>query len=249
MTRFLLLPLLAAVAVSGCDSTNDDPMMFTVTIENVSTPGTVAGDRAQGAVPLSPPAWAVFTGADPMFTVGQLASEGTARIGEDGFPEAMAAQLMTASNVKTSGVATSPGGADMGPAVFPALGGAAAESVTFSFMASPGDKLQFETMFVQSNDWFYAFSGGGLDLFDGDNAVRGDVTSRLRVYDAGSEEDTAPGTGPTALPGPIQKPVQPPTASNLGTDESVVVALASERHSFAIPANDRVIRVTVTPSN
>ena len=30
------------------------------------------------------------------------------------------------------------------------------ESATFTFTASPGDKLQLMTMFVQSNDWFYA---------------------------------------------------------------------------------------------
>lgn len=239
----LALPLVAL----GCDSSDDEPTQFSVTIENVSTPGTVDTDRAMGAVPLSPSAWAVFSGADPMFTVGQLASEGTARIAEDGFADAMAAQLTAAPNVSASGVETSPGGADMGPALFPALGGEAAESVTFTVSASPGDRLQVETMFVQSNDWFYAFSGGGLALFDGDDPVSGDVTSRLSVYDAGTEEDTAPGTGPTMLPGPVQKPVQPADASNFGTDESVPVATAASRHSFVIPANGRVIRVTVTP--
>ncbi|WP_420456218.1 spondin domain-containing protein [Rubrivirga sp.] len=247
--RLAPLALLVPLLLVGCDSTDDDndtPRTFTVTLENVSTPGTVAGDRAMGAVPLSPPAWAVFTGNDPMFRSGQLANLGTERIAEDGFPDEMVAILNAASNVSASGVETSPGGADMGPAVFPALGGAAAESVTFTFTARPGDRLQLETMFVQSNDWFYAFSDGGLELFDDGEPISGDVTSRLSVYDAGTEEDTAPGTGPTAPPGPVQKPVQDPMATNVGTDESVPVATASSRHSFAIPANDRVIRVTVS---
>ena len=236
--------LLALALVVGCDSTDDDaPRMFAVTVENVSTPGTVDTPRAMGTVPLSPPAYAVFTGDDPMFQVGALANEGTARIAEDGFTDAMVALLAGTSRVTASGAQTSPGGPDNGPALF------AGESATFTVTARPGDRLQIETMFVQSNDWFYGFTGGGLELFDGGTPVSGDVTSRLAVYDSGTEEDTAPGTGPTMLPGPIQKPVQPPTAANLGTDESVPVATAASRHSFAIPAKDRVIRVTVTPSN
>ena len=68
------------------------------------------------------------------------------------------------------------------------------------------------------------------------------MTSRLLVYDSGTEQDTAPGTGPD------QKPVQAPTATDVGPDESVPVATAASRHpSFTIPANNRVIRVTVTP--
>ena len=244
MRPVLALSLLTAVALSGCDSTDTDattPRTFTVTVENVSTPQTVATDRAMGTVPLSPPTYAVFTGSDPMFRIGEIANEGTARIAEDGFPDQMVALLSGLSTVSASGAMPSPGGPDNGPALF------AGESVTFSFTARPGDRLQMETMFVQSNDWFYGFSGGGLALFNGTTPVSGDVTAQLGVYDAGTEEDTAPGTGPTMLPGPVQKPVQPPTATNYGTDENVPVQTAAARHpQFTIPANDQVIRVTVT---
>jgi hypothetical protein len=130
----------------------------------------------------------------------------------------------------------SPGGPDAGPAI------AAGETATFTITASPGDRLQIETMFVQSNDWFYGFGGGGLALFSGRTPVSGDVTAQLVLYDAGTEADTPPGTGPS------QKPAQPPTATNVGAAESVPIRPASERHpTFTIPATASVIRVTITP--
>ena len=237
--RLALASSLLLVALAGCDSSevDDTPRPFTVTVSNVSSPNTVATARAMGTVPLSPPAYAVFSGTDPMFVPGQMANLGTERIAEDGFPDEMLAILSAASNVSMSGAQPSPGGPDNGPALF------AGESATFTVMARPGDRLQLETMFVQSNDWFYGFTDGGLALFDGDEPVSGDVTARLAVYDAGTEEDTAPGTGPN------QKPVQDPMATDVGPDESVPVRTAAERHpGFAIPANSSVIRVTVTPS-
>lgn len=177
-----------------------------------------------------------------MFTPGELANAGTESIAEDGFPDAMVMMLAGNSDVKTSAAVTSPGGPDDGPAVF------AGESISFSITAEEGDKLQFETMFVQSNDWFYTFDSGGVELFNGTTPLSGDLSDRVVVYDAGTEEDTAPGTGPTMEPGPVQKPVQDPEASNVGTAESVPVQLARERHpSFTIPDNNAVIRVTITP--
>ena len=226
---------------------------FTVTVSNVSQAGLIDTDRAAGAVPLSPGAFAVFTGSDPAFQVGQLADSGTELIAEDGFPSQTLSPagttgtelelLQAASNVSTAGTFQSDGGADNGPAIFPAIGGADAESATFSFIASEGDLLQLETMFVQSNDWFYGFGGGGLALFNGSTPISGDVTSSLALYDAGTEADTAPGTGPD------QKPVQDPNATNVGPAESLPIQLAADRHpSFTIPATNQVIQVTITTS-
>ena len=106
------------------------------------------------------------------------------------------------------------------------LGGG--ESVEFAFSAAPGEQLTFESMFVQSNDWFYAFDG--LSLFDGDQPISGDVTSEVELYDAGTEADTAPGTGPD------QKPVQDPEAMDVGPKEDEPIQLATERHpDFEVP--------------
>ena len=244
MRPLSLLLLLSVIGLVGCDSedVDDGPQTFTVTLTNVSTPGLIDTDRAMGTVPLSPPAWAVFRNTDPMFVPGQMANLGTERIAEDGFPDEMLAMLMDASNASDFGAETSPGGSSGDDAL--GMG----ESVTFTFTAEPGDRLQLETMFVQSNDWFYGFSDGGLDLFDDDDdAIGGDVTSELVVYDAGTEQDTAPGTGPTMPPGGVQKPVQDPMATNVGTAESVAIQPAAQRHpEFTIPPNGSVIRVTIS---
>jgi hypothetical protein len=237
----VLIPILATAA---CDDGRVQPRAttFTVTVENVSQPGLLSTDRAMGTVPLSPGVFAVFTGSNPAFTVGALADEGTELIAEDGFPGpplplgSKSTMLAAAGNVRSSDVFQSPGGPDDGPAIF------AGEMATFTITASPGDRFQIETMFVQSNDWFYAFDSDGLALFNGNEPIRGDVTSQLVLYDAGTEQDTPPGTGE------FQKPVQPPMATDVGPAESVPIRRAAERHpTFNIPATSSVIRVTITP--
>ena len=202
---------------------------FTVTVQNVSTPGLINTPRAGGTVPLSPGAWAIFNGNDPMFTEGQLADKGTEQIAEDGETSTKDAAMGVLSRVRAHGVFQTVAG--------PIFSG---QSAHFSFKAHPGDRLQFETMFVQSNDWFYGFSGKkGLQLFNGNTPVTGDVTSALDVYDAGTEADTPPGTGPD------QKPVQ--ATDNQGPTESVVITEARVRHpGFTVPATNRVIKVTIT---
>jgi hypothetical protein len=217
------------LAVASCHKEDDNSRRFTVTVENVSTPGLLNTSRAMGAVPLSPGAWAIFTGNDPMFTEGKMADIGTERIAEDGAAGAKDAAIGALSKVRAHGIFKTAAG--------PILPG---HSAQFSFKARPGDRLQFETMFVQSNDWFYSFSGGiGLQLFNGKTPVTGDVTSALKLYDAGTEADTPPGTGPD------QKPVQ--ATDNQGPTESVVVTVASVRYpEFTIPATNAVIKVTIT---
>ncbi|MDX2432767.1 MAG: spondin domain-containing protein, partial [Bacteroides sp.] len=80
--------------------------------------------------------------------------------------------------------ATEPGGAGPG------------NMYSFSFEAGPGTKLSFATMFVASNDLYYAPSGMGIELFDGSMALSGDITSQIMLYDAGTEVNEEPGTGP-----------------------------------------------------
>jgi hypothetical protein len=42
------------------------------------------------------------------------------------------------------------------------------ESFTFSFEASPGDRLSIAAMIVESNDYFVGFSDDGVALFSED---------------------------------------------------------------------------------
>jgi hypothetical protein len=208
---------------------------FTVSVSNVSQPGTLATDRAMGAVPLSPAVYAVFSGANPMFTVGQPADGGTELLAEDGFPMMKQEMLAGMPGVTAQGIAAQPMG--QSPAIEPG------ETATFEIMAMPGQRLQLETMFVQSNDWFYALGADGIALFDGNTPISGDVTGKVVLYDAGTEEDTAPGTGPD------QKPAQDAMARDVGpADDNDRIRPASEA-GFTVPPNTAVIRVTITPAS
>lgn len=72
---------------------------------------------------------------------------------------------------------------------------------TFMVTASPGDRLQFATMFVQSNDLFFAPRDGGIALFDtGGRAMHGKVTTRVALFDAGTEVNQPPGSGRDQAP-------------------------------------------------
>ena len=64
-----------------------------------------------------------------------------------------------------------------------------------SFKAVPGAKLSFATMNATTNDWFYAPSESGVDLFDGTTPVTGDITSQISLWDSGTEIDQPVGVG------------------------------------------------------
>jgi len=232
---FYFVGLVTLICFSSCGDDAVTPTTFTVTVENVSIAGTVDTERAMGIVPLSPPVFALFTGDDPMFSEGNKANEGTERIAEDGTFDPMVTMLSGDTDVISSMAVPSPGGPDNGGALF------SEESSSFTFTAdSADDRLQFMNMMVQSNDWFYSFEDGGIELFDNDgNPISGDISTQVRLYDAGTEVDTAPGTGPD------QKPAQ--AADDQGIEEDEDIALATNRHpDFTIPSNGSVIRVTIS---
>ncbi|MBT4073403.1 MAG: hypothetical protein HOE75_06945 [Chloroflexi bacterium] len=70
------------------------------------------------------------------------------------------------------------------------------DSFTFEFDAAPGSALSFATMFVPSNDFFFAPGEDGIALFDSEGSpISGDVTSAVSLWDAGTEADQEPGAG------------------------------------------------------
>jgi hypothetical protein len=165
------------------DSMSHDTTAFTVTITNHS-------DIAGLATPLSPGAYLVHTAMDTLFAAGiQDRGEGLESLAEDGDPTSLVADLSAMSTVSDSGVFSTPDGASEPGSALP--GG----SFSFTFGAAPGDYLSFATMFVESNDWFFAPDASGIALFVDGEPITGDITSMVSLWDAGTEVDETPGQG------------------------------------------------------
>lgn len=175
------------------DMSDDDmkehmPTSFTVTITNTS-------DTAALSTPLAPGAYAVHSSMDTLFAEGENdRGEGLEQLAEDGDPSTLVASLSSVSTVSAAGAFTNP---DEGAEPGPALPGSA---YSFTFEAMPGDYLSLATMFVQSNDWFFAPASSGINLFEGGEPIVGDVTDVVGLWDAGTEADEVPGEGANQAP-------------------------------------------------
>ncbi|WP_254832741.1 spondin domain-containing protein [Haloglomus salinum] len=211
-----------------------------VRIENVSTGTTLAttadGEAAEQPVPLSPGAFAVHSPDEPLFAHGAPErGNGLEEIAEDGMPGRLVESLSGRDSVTQAGAFTTPVGAD-GPG--PLLPGDAYEFEVDVARGGPDNYLSAVTMFVPSNDAFYALGGAsGLKLVDGDELVTGDVTDHVSFWDAGTEVNQEPGVGPHQ--------VQRQRGAGVGDVEREVVAPMREVNGYDYPAIADVVRVTV----
>lgn len=205
---------------------------FRVEVVNVSKATGTKVETAKGPkpIPLSPGAFAVYTGDNPVFEVGSEASEGLEDVAEDGFPAKLARRLQGLDRVTDSGTFANPAGPKK--ALEPGM------SASFTVTAEPGAKLSFATMFVPSNDAFYG-PAAGIALFDDrGEPVSGDVTGQVAAYDAGTEVNQE-------FYGPATKPMQP--RPDFGTPEgSVVKPVGEVEGPQSYPPSAQVIRVTVS---
>lgn len=191
---------------------------FTVKITNVSQDDTlkVSGGNPVKA-PIAPGVFLVDRETS-VFEPGMVASSELEALAEDGNFE----PLQNALHAKYGGQA-----------------GMFAPGLEFTITARPGDQFSFATMFVQSNDKFYAPSMGAIDLFDAaGKPISGDRTSSVRLFDAGTELDQQPGAG--AHQAPRQK------MADQGPEQNGVVAQAADGFDYPEVAN--VIRVEIRPS-
>jgi hypothetical protein len=237
--------------------TMDDGMesaTVTVRIENVA-PTDVYGAETPtgGAVWLTPGAFAIHTGENPLFTEGEAASVGLEALAEAGPPTGFEGEpgllgelqeRAGSMGVVTAGAYTpddtvadpaDPTGEVPGaPPIAP--GGA----FEFDVEAAPGRRLSFASMFVPSNDVFVA-PASGIDLWpEGGEPVTGDATAGVTLWDAGTEPNAPPGMGPDQAPAQ-DSPTQ-------GEHEGGVVRrLADVDDGHDYPAASDVVRVTLTP--
>ncbi len=244
---------------------------FTVKIENLSTASTLSGTcNPSGAVPLAPGVWAVHDTTNspmPLFTVGSPdRGAGLEALAEDGVPGTLGANLKTTEGTRDGGIVGSnvfdtPVGANAPSGIGP--GGA----FQFNINAVPGERLSFATMFVPSNDLFFAPAGAGIDLFPGNNPISGDITDDIDLWNGGTEIDepignglhqaqcqaaNAPDNRGTEGNGLHQAQCQAANAPDNrgtegnGTEVGGTVTLVSD--GSVAPANNTLIRVTITPS-
>jgi hypothetical protein len=235
--------ILAAALAIGCYQTSfaqmkhDKAVKFTVRVENISSPeGQMASDGTKWPFALSPGLWVVHEREVRLFREGNAAVAGLEAQAEDGNPGELAKFLEARGHAGPDGemlhgVFNTPVGAS-GPG--PIGPGGAYE---FNFTAKPGMHLSVITMFGQSNDWFYAPSHRGIDLFENGRPISGDITAKFMLYDAGTEKDEEPGVGPNQAP--RQK------APDTGEAENGKVHLAKTSAFFTRTGG--LFRVTITP--
>jgi hypothetical protein len=219
---------------SAINAPKGQPRKFTVRVENISNPeGMAASNGNKFPFALSPGLFALSTKNAPLFKEGKAAfANGMEMQAEDGDPSGLVKSLEVMHHVSSlHGVFNTPVGAMAAGPIRPG------DSYEYSFTAMPGMKLFTTMMFGQSNDWFYAPDANGIVLFDAKgNAVSGDVTNRLILWNAGTEVDEEIGIGPNQ--GPRQK------GMNTGPDEHGVVRRVQDARWTG--KNAEFFRVTIT---
>ncbi len=210
----------AVFAVSAlADAADAKEQAFMAVVKGVTADDTLKlpGGQASKA-PIAPGVYAVLRSGVTLFDPDMPAGKaGLEALAEDGNAEALIGALKGLENVRDAGMFI-PG-------------------QPFQVTAAPGDRLVFASMFVQSNDKFYAPDPSGIALFDSMGApVSGDWTKSIKLWDSGTEKDEAPGLGPN------QAPRQ--TAPNTGPEENGSVHLASD--GFQYPPVDQVIQLTLS---
>ncbi len=161
-------------------------------------------------------------------------------LGEGGFGKATSEKFkITIENVQApkkyfaSGIFNTPIGASKaGPAT-------PGNSFEFSFNAGKGHKLSFVTMFGRSNDLFFAPDGKGIELYNGDTPLSGEITSMIKLWDSGTEVNEAPGMGM------YQANTQ--SAPDMGPDESIpVMEISKVNDGFTYPSVASIIKVSIS---
>lgn len=109
------------------------------------------------------------------------------------------------------------------------------------FTAGPGHNLMFAMSLIESNDWFFAPDPAGIPLYIDGQQVLGDITNRVRLWDAGTEENQELGVGDATCG---NQPVRDYGAPD--PDSRVRRVTETQVNGSPIPAVSSMIRVTLT---
>lgn len=111
------------------------------------------------------------------------------------------------------------------------------QSYEWTFYGSEGQYVNFATMFVQSNDWFFGPDERGIPLYANGKAKSGDVTDYVKLWDGGTEADQPVGEGQD------QAPRQDGANTGAADADNRVRQILSDE----LPAVNDLIQVTLTP--
>jgi hypothetical protein len=192
------------------------------------------------STPISPGVYALHQDPEPLYALGLAdRGQGLERLAEDGNSSVLGDAMMgvaaadAMSGLTDTGVFEVPVSADQRGPVRPG------DAYELTLTAVPGDHVSFVTMFGMSNDWFFATTPEGIPLFDADGTpMRGEVTSYIALYDAGTELDQEPAIGEST--GPQQ------AAPNTGAIDPVLPVRLVPSSQYGVPASSH-LRVTLTP--
>ncbi|MBN1205890.1 MAG: spondin domain-containing protein [Myxococcaceae bacterium] len=165
---------------------------------NVTALSSALASTTGVGTPVSPGIYLLTHSGRALFTLNAPDSgQGLERIAEDGnvTPLYEAMRIRMPFSRTAHGIFNTPEGAS---APGPAHPG---QAYTFEVRAHPGARLSFVTMFGMSNDWFFGTEPEGIFLFDeAGQPLTGDFSSRLQLYDAGTEQSEELGIGPNTGP-------------------------------------------------
>jgi hypothetical protein len=208
---------------------------FTIRVENISVGEALKLSNGQSAPFVSAPVlWVVHTGgANPIFTGGKPdAGQGLETLAETGDPSKLAAALAGKPGIVAVGAAALPVG---GTAAGPLTPG---QKYEFEISAEPGQVLSTAWMFGQSNDLFYS-NDRPIALFSAaGQPIASELTTRVSLWDAGTEVNEEPGLGPDQ--GPRQ------ATPDAGVTESQGIAHVRDRYTY--PRTGDVLRLTIAPA-
>ncbi|ERH09202.1 MAG: hypothetical protein J07HX64_00955 [halophilic archaeon J07HX64] len=225
---------------------------FTVRVENTAPTDFYSSDAATGGqIWLTPGAWAVHTGENPIFTQGESASIGLEALAEAGPPTGfegepgLVDELPDREGVVSAGAYAPPNTVTdpndpMGevPGAPPIAPGGAFE---FEVEAEPGQRLSVASMYVPSNDIFVS-PASGLELYDGEDPVEGELSGDVQLWDAGTEVNGSPVSDPTGAPRQGNN-----GGAAAGPTEGVVYRASEINDAYQYADVADILQVTLTP--
>lgn len=184
--------------------------------------------------PFAPGIYVIHTNDNPVFTDGQAdRGEGLEALAEDGNPATLSQMLMGKADISMVGAFDTPVGSSGAGVIFPK------QSYSFTFEAAEGQMLSFAAMLVQSNDLFIGTGTMGIKLFETNgNAVTGDITSMLYLWDAGTEVNEEPGIGHNQAP-------RQSGADTGASENGTVVKIGDINDGYVYPAVSNMVKVTI----